>query len=234
VLPFDTELSTNYEIGLKGALFDGRMNLNLAAYRVDITDQQIKVRRVNSVTDLANEVLNIGESHTMGLEFETTAIITDALTMGLSLGWVADAQFDELDTSPTSAANATVDLSLLEDLRFPMVPEVTASASFTYEQPLSDRLDLRIFGDYVYVDERVNNFSSDPTLALVASTLDSYQVANLSASLIKGPWTFTAFVRNIFDEEAILITDMQSFVATEVHSSVLEPQRYGLIISHEF
>jgi len=231
--PFDNEFSTNYEIGLKATLLDGRANTNLAAYYVAIDEQQIKVRKwIDGIP--ANETVNIGESHTQGLEFEGSLLLSDVLTLSASLGWVHEAEFDDVTASLQLAQNLTTDLTELEGVRFAQVPEWTASVSLTYNQDLSSGMNLRVFGDIVYIDEYQGSFSADPTAVITSATIDSYSYANFTAALEGDNWTLSLFGKNLFDDDSIINTDMGSFFNTEVHSAILTPRRVGVSVEWRF
>jgi iron complex outermembrane recepter protein len=225
--PFDNEFSTNYEIGVKASLLEGRMNLNFAAYYIDIQDQQIKVRK--SLMGIpANETVNIGESHTQGLELETTVLLSEEFTFNGAVGWIHEAEFDKVDATLQAAQNATVDLEALNGFRFAQVPEWTGSLSLNYERELQNDMRLNIYGDFIYVSDYTSSFSSDPTNALTAPTINDYSYFNISAKVEKERWAFSVFVENLLDDDSKTNTNMGSFFNTEVHSTILTPRRIGV------
>lgn len=196
--PFDNETSINYEIGYKASLWDRRLNLNLAAYYIEIEEQQIKVRRIVGST-FFNETLNIGESHTSGAEVEATALLAEGLTLRGSWGWVKDAQFDSIDTV-SDAAN----IQELEGERFALVPEHTASLALNYVAPIFSDLELNVLVDLVYVDDYVSTFVADPTAVLTGAEIEAHSVWNFSTAIGNENWTGTFFVMNVADEDAIV------------------------------
>ena len=227
---FSNEYSTNYEVGIKADLFDSRATINAAAYYVDIQDQQIKVRNYSGIVPY-NETLNIGESHTSGLELETTALLTDDLLFTGSVGWVAEAEFDTVNAVSSLTA---IDVTDLVGERFPMVPEVTASASLKYTRPVTNKIDLELYGDLVYVSEYTSLYSSDPTDALTANSIDPYTLGNISAALVGDSWKLRLFVDNVADDTQITNYTGGNFFALVDSVLVNPPRRVGASLEFRF
>lgn len=81
---FNPEYATSYEVGLKSEFFQRRMRANLAAYVANYTNLQ--VRTIDPVYHLLG-VENAGAARTKGVELETVAKPTAALTMGANFAW---------------------------------------------------------------------------------------------------------------------------------------------------
>jgi iron complex outermembrane receptor protein len=86
---YNPEKATNYEIGVKSDLFDRRVRLNLAAFKMDYKDlqsQQLVLECLCLITS------NAGSAEIKGLEAEGTWRVTDALTLTGSGSWL-DAKY---------------------------------------------------------------------------------------------------------------------------------------------
>lgn len=89
---FDSERSTNYEVGAKLRLLGGRAQLDIALFRTRFNDMQV------SVFDLPNLVFivdNAAQATTQGIEIESRWRISRAFTLNAALGWLERARFDE-------------------------------------------------------------------------------------------------------------------------------------------
>ncbi|HEX7884891.1 MAG TPA: TonB-dependent receptor, partial [Phenylobacterium sp.] len=90
-LPFAPEEVTTYEAGLKTQFFDHRLRANLAAFYNDYQDLQV------SFFDPAYLGLrrgNAGQATSYGVELETDAQLTEALSAQVSVGYLF-AEYDE-------------------------------------------------------------------------------------------------------------------------------------------
>lgn len=78
-MAYDPESNITYELGAKRTVLDGRGYMNIALYRVDWEDQQIRSfsQFSNGATIPAAIVSNLGEVQIMGLEVETAFQISD-------------------------------------------------------------------------------------------------------------------------------------------------------------
>ena len=86
------EKLTTYEVGAKMRFLDGRMQLNLAAFRNDYSDQQLFIIR-----DGLAFLYNAAASTIDGLEAEWQWMPARGLTLSAGLGFL-DAKYDELVT----------------------------------------------------------------------------------------------------------------------------------------
>ncbi len=134
---YDPETVETWEIGLKGSLFDNRLNFATAIYDSSYKDQQITTQ-YPTAAGVASVVDNVGSSSIRGWEFEGRLRVTDSLTLNGMLSYT-DAQFDEflayIPTGPLNNACPTqpgcfVDVS--DDRAFQNTPEWTGSIGATY------------------------------------------------------------------------------------------------------
>ncbi|MGN6062602.1 MULTISPECIES: TonB-dependent receptor [Brevundimonas] len=131
------ETVETWEIGLKGSLFDNRLNFATAIYDSSYEDQQITTQYPAGAT-VASVVDNVGSSSIRGWEFEGRLRVTDNLTLNGMLSYT-DAEFDQfmayIPTGPLNSSCPTkpgcfVDVSDQRD--FQNTPEWTGSIGATY------------------------------------------------------------------------------------------------------
>jgi|TARA_R110001583_G_scaffold187287_1_gene348492 iron complex outermembrane receptor protein len=119
--PFDPENVTQLELGMKSDWFDQLLRANLAVFWADYTDiQRTQFIAVNGVP--ATVTSNAASASISGLELELTALPTDRLELGASLGLLS-AEYDEFNG---------FDGTDKSDEKFDDVPEMTYSVSATY------------------------------------------------------------------------------------------------------
>lgn len=140
---YDPETVETWEIGLKGSLFDNRLNFATAIYDSSYEDQQITTQ-YPTATGVASVVDNVGSSSIRGWEFEGRLRVTDNLTLNGMLSYT-DAAFDQfLAFIPTGPLNNTcptqpgcfVDVSDARD--FQNTPEWTGSIGAAYTHWMAD------------------------------------------------------------------------------------------------
>ena len=94
-----------WEAGFKGSFLDNRLQLNSAVFYYDYTDQQF----VNQI-GISAQLANAGGADILGAEFELTAAVTEALTIGFGLG-LLDTEYSELELPQLSTPLDPTDTS---------------------------------------------------------------------------------------------------------------------------
>jgi len=80
---YDQEEVIAYELGYKGTLLDGQLQVNASAYIYDYSDYQDRIEIFNGQTNTAlDQVINADSAINSGLEVEVTWLASDALTLG--------------------------------------------------------------------------------------------------------------------------------------------------------
>lgn len=130
--PIDPETATNYEAGLKGSLFDGRVGLTAAIF--SLTRQNVSTSDPNNQPTFPGYVVATGEQKHEGIELSARFEVSEAVNLDLSYGYV-DAEI----TNVISAGSG-------EDVGDPvaLVPSHTFSAYGTYTVQDGPAQDLRL------------------------------------------------------------------------------------------
>jgi iron complex outermembrane recepter protein len=177
---FDQEESTNYELGAKMRLFDGRGTIALSAYKTEANDMQLTTAVQGTGGILTSIVTNQGNGEINGLEAEFRFKITPNLGIGLTASHL-NAEFtqgcDEFQytltsggfqigstcestrrVGPTTIAqpngtflpNPGASGSIVGQ-KVPLVPANQASFNIDYSQPIgSNGLEVFASGDISY------------------------------------------------------------------------------------
>ena len=85
---FDEEEQRSFEIGMKKDFADGRVRVNLAAYRNQIDDMQREINLPDAVTGVTQRIVNTADAIVKGIDAEITAVMSDNLIVRANLGYV--------------------------------------------------------------------------------------------------------------------------------------------------
>jgi len=206
--PYKPEFSTNYEIGAKSTLWDGRATLNATVFFTEITDQQGTIL-VPGTTQ--NYLQNAGESERKGFELETRVLLADGWTLGLNYGYL-DAKYTQYLDNSFAPGRPVIDTA---SNRLPgFAPENTIGANLDGRLFQSRYGDLRLIVDYSYVDSfylyAVNKTLASPNAGgaytAAADGIPAASLANarlLLSDIPAGPGNLnlSLLVRNVTDED---------------------------------
>ncbi|HXA35520.1 MAG TPA: TonB-dependent receptor [Steroidobacteraceae bacterium] len=202
---FKSDSLWSYEIGSKDTLFDNRMNLRVAAYRIDWTNiqQNILLPCTYSVTQ------NAGTATSTGAEVEADMAPIRGLNMTFSAGY-DDAKI----TSVPAGATGFVTGQALNG-----VPKVTASLLADYSIP-TDFGAVFIRPQYSFTGRSVSY--SVVSVQSGGRPRASYSLVDLNAGVAVGSWEASIFAKNLLDVRANL-GDEQSEVI-ELQSPTVRPR----------
>ena len=202
----DEEVAWNYEAGYKGRLMDGRMALNVAAYRTEVTDQQFTTVIETATGGSASLIDNVGETEINGLEVEVEALLTDSLTVNAGYAWTNAeiSKWVNVDQADLRGANGSLhDLHRLGSVagqKVPRIPEHAASIVTRWEgAEMASGFSWFVVGDVVYEGSRfsqVHNLIETGAMTRVGLRVGARR-DNLEVVL---------WARNLFDDDAPLDT----------------------------
>jgi len=87
--PFDKETADNYEVGIKADLLDNRLRTNVSAFFMDYKDlQRGAIRPAPGGAGQETVTSNVGKAENYGAELELTALVTEAFTVNLTVGYL--------------------------------------------------------------------------------------------------------------------------------------------------
>ncbi|MEO1656464.1 MAG: TonB-dependent receptor [Pseudomonadota bacterium] len=196
---FDSEFIDAFEIGAKSTFANGDVRLNLAAFHYDYENLIVG----NIVGTLATNV-NIPEVRVRGFEAEMVATPTDRLRLEASLG-VLDTEVlsDFLSSDPTRGGA----FFQLKGNELPNAPNHTIKLAAEYVQPLANGVTVRPRVDYY---TQGSFYSREFNTG--ADELDGWDQLDLQVQFTRddAPWQFTAFVKNVLDEDDITFAEANS------------------------
>ncbi|MEQ8559163.1 MAG: TonB-dependent receptor [Henriciella sp.] len=200
----DSDELTNYEVGLKGRFFNGKVTSNLSAYYILWEDIQVQANRLSDQVQFAT---NIGEAVSQGIEFELGYYPGNGFSLFLN-GSLNDTEITELTAEEAAISGAEQGLQLA-------MPNFQGAATARYDFGIGD-MDAFIAGTASYVGDfpgLLPNVPGQPNVpAPTFDYTDAYTVVNLQAGVSRDNWKVTGYVENLFDDNSITYVHPESFV----------------------
>ncbi|MFT7289117.1 MAG: iron complex outermembrane receptor protein [Halieaceae bacterium] len=198
-LDVDPETLDQYEIGIKGGLFDGRLQGSAVAYWGEISEQQVQqvgnfTRESDNSPQVAAVLANIGTLGMHGIELEAGFAATERLTLQASLAWnYTEFEDGSCRVCVTNGA-AVTDQDHLGNQLF-WAPEYTASAVATYSRPL---LDGAVDG---FARAEVMYESTKYATEMNLYETGDRELVNLRMGVEKDAYRVEFYVANLFDND---------------------------------
>ncbi|MGA1371161.1 MAG: TonB-dependent receptor [Pseudomonadales bacterium] len=198
ILSFDSETSEGFELGLRSLLLDGSLMLNVTAYHIEYTDQQVQL--FNPAV-FAFDTFNAGEVKTMGLDIDW-AWATPVSGLSLYGAWGL------LDTEITGDL-ITAAGENLQGRDASNAPKFSGNIALSWETPLADSLMLSVSPNLFYSSSYIAGGALREFDA-VSNRLgyleqESYTSIDLNISLrsLATDWRVSLIARNLTDEQTI-------------------------------
>jgi len=236
---YGDETLWNYEIGAKMTF--GNVTFNTAFFYADMTDLQVTLDAGSCSSRIS---FNVESAHSTGVEFELTAQLSDNFELGIA-GTILESQFDSTVRDATGAIIGGVE----DGNRLPSVPEFQIAVNATYNFPvqlISDS-DAYITATFQHVGDRITqpsdqvpgagNFASGlpfggasgADITSLDLELDSYEIVNLSAGLVKNSWEVVLYINNLTDENANTSFDRERGGRARLGFRTNNPRTFGVI-----
>ncbi|HBO13969.1 MAG TPA: TonB-dependent receptor [Halieaceae bacterium] len=200
---FDAETSEAWEVGMKAEFPGQALRVNLALHRTETDDlQTISFQG----TGFALQNAGVAEAQGGELDLLWQPLTNTTVTLGYAYN---DAEYDDFQAGdcwigtpfhtgqpdPRANGDGSCDRSggLLSGN-----PEHTMVTSLRQDFALSSNLTAFLYGEYIWIDERMTDVNNDPL-----KLADDYSIINLRAGLIIEDWDvqITAWGRNVGDED---------------------------------
>jgi iron complex outermembrane receptor protein len=245
---WDDEKVTNFEVGAKTRLAEGRVTLNGAVFMSKIDGLQV----VADAGSCSSRIILNADAESKGAEVELFVHPDVHWDFGLSATY-ADAEITDSQLIP----NTTTPIGGIRDgNRLPTSPKLQAVATLAYNWALTSSLEsyVRFTGQHVgssftqLADQEANfgvisnaanapagsarliNFGGIPANTTIDfdAELPSYEIANLRWGIRADRWEGGVFVNNLFDERAFLSVDRERGRSARVGYLTNPPRTYGV------
>jgi outer membrane receptor protein involved in Fe transport len=196
----DEETAWNYEIGVKSLLWDKRLSLALAAYMLDVEDQQFTQLIELASGGTASILTNAGQTDVWGIEAEIGARFAENLTVNATYAytdseidrWISQEQADLQGSDGSFADNQLLgDVSGQES---PRVPEHMASLIARYQRQMTDRVDWYTSADWTYESSK---YAAEHNLIETGDR----QLVGLRTGVTFDRWDLSLWAKNLFDDD---------------------------------
>jgi iron complex outermembrane receptor protein len=207
-IPFDPETVTNYEMGFKSTLMDGRMRLNATVFYMDYKDLQVQQTNEDCLCNITD---NASDARIKGLEVEFQWAVTAELLVFAS-GSMLDHEYKDF------LENSGVDSS---GNKLQRTPDNQFAVGFDWSFGSGKMQDAFLFNmNYYWQDELYWQPAN-------LNTEDSYGLwnARLSYSPPNSSWSLSAWLKNGSDK--LYRTNIIPFFGEEV-GQYGAPRTYGV------
>jgi iron complex outermembrane receptor protein len=207
---YESDETTNYEIGVRSTHVDGRLTLDATVFHIDW--ENIQARLFSDAPEYYSYVTNAGGADIDGVEFSGAFAVTPALTLSSNITW-QDARLTEL--LPDSFA---VGGGYAAGTTLPGSSDWTLASNLIYA-PAMDRSPTFEVA-HRYLSEAPVAFGND-------ATRGDFHVVDLRASVdVTDTIRLLAFVNNAFDEFGVLNAPFTSQAVPA--GSIIRPRTFGL------
>ena len=232
---YKKEVSTSYEVGLKGQALQRRLSLSVAGYRTNVHDMQF-FEFYAGPFGILRVVSNIDRVTITGVEGAADYRVGGGLDLFTGFNY-NDSRIDRDSARPGAVGGES-----------PYTSKYTVNAGAEYTRTLSADLKLIARVDYRRVGPTffstaqggdrptIFNLSFGPFLGTgnyANSKRDAYDITNARISLKHGAWTATAFAQNLFDKAYLA----EVIPAPEFGGSFIAPgnrRYYGVELAASF
>ena len=236
-VPLDPEEITQYELGFKGDLFDGRLRLNSALFYYDYKDLQV-TRAATSGGSVSLTTENAANAKVFGFDADATWLVTDNFTITGGVN-VLDSEYQDYDASARVPAseltgmpgpgfgNTLFDADGETLLR---APNFSGFVSARYEFGF-DNATVPVVLTYSYKgDYKFDFIASEATQALEQ---DGYGLLGARISYVpdSGNWSASIWGNNITDEQYFNEVTVNGF---SLRGNWAAPRTYGIDLSVNF
>jgi iron complex outermembrane receptor protein len=212
---------TNFEVGAKGRLFGGLFDYQADVYYIRWSNIQVQETTPDGAFVYQG---NAGEAKVKGVEFEFTAHPIQYLTANFA-GSYTDAYLSQGATAAQYLLNPTLGLS---GDPIPNVPKYELNLGLSYRRPIANGWDGMVAADATYRDAENSYFPSNSFNIPLAP----YTLVGLRLGVIEGPWSVTAFARNLTNKRA-QVSAINSSQDPDALLTV-QPRTIGLTLTRKF
>ena len=240
---FKTESLISYELGYKGTMRDGTLQLNSAIYLYDYKNVETFATGPSAFNpaDTSVSVFSVPSAQIIGWDTDFDWLITDNITLGANFSYTHSEYTDHFsvmdpnDSSRPPSLFSPIDIPIdLDGKQMLQVPEMKGGVYAQYALQLGDRGQVTFLANWTWIDKvYFSAFESKEDAA------PSYQRTDLRATWVSPgrSWTLAAFVDNVFDD--IGLRQVDHYGAEEQNNflragSNTIPQQIGVSLDYKF
>ncbi|MFC4311920.1 TonB-dependent receptor domain-containing protein [Steroidobacter flavus] len=215
---FGPDSTENYEIGMKGSVFDDLLSFDASVYYIDWKDVQLQLR---DPATFSTYTLNAGKAKSQGVELSVDVRPLEGLTVS-AWGVYNNAELTEVPT--------TSDLTARVGDRLPYSPEWSGSISVDQEFALFSDATGFVGTTFGYTGDRKGRFFR----GFPQGTFPSYTQLDLRAGATFDTWIVNAYVNNVGDERGVLRSGRDATFSFQYVVTYIQPRTLGINVSKAF
>ncbi len=233
---FEDEETSSFELGAKGLLAEGRVEVNAALFFTDYEDLQV------SQFDgaLGFNVGNANETDVRGLELDGRIAVTEDFTIGYAYAYL-DFEFQDFRNgncynyqTPDGDVVNGIPLCDFTGMRGQYTPENNLSVFFDYTRMLNNEIELFSNLNLNYTDSQNIHDNLDPQYEI-----DSRTKVNLRVGVRNDNWSLALVGKNITDEEVMTYAgnvplSASVFGTNTFYSFIDRPSQYAIEIGFRY
>lgn len=232
-----------FEVGVKSRFLDNRLQVNLAAFHYQYTDQQGQL-----VDQSATSSLVVLDGEVTGLEAEVEFAATERLLLSASLG-LLDSKYDSGEcagktfTGPQSGnCLGAINGSVIDvgGNPFPYAAESSINLSFNWDAVDIGDGTLELYGSGAYIGhyhyDLFGDYSNAPGLAseTLAAGGGDYWIFDARVSHVTDDWTLSVYGKNLANKVYFPFgINIEAFYGSDYRTRN-EPRTFGVELSAKF
>ncbi|SFT60413.1 Outer membrane receptor proteins, mostly Fe transport [Pseudoalteromonas sp. DSM 26666] len=217
---FESDTTTNYELGFKSTWFRSQLHFNAALFNVDWDNAQIAAA---TVVGQLPYLTNVDSANAKGIEIATRAILSDSFTAYATYAYTKA----ELTSDAAYLFNADGNEDSPKDGdRLPGSPEHQFSMGINYQTEVFNNKTL----DINYGLTAQSDVISKVGLRDNGEALPGYSLSNISAKLTADAWSTTLYVDNLFNKYAVTSVRRSDADITTANGADIQ-RNYGYFIN---
>ena len=237
---YTSEKLTAYELGYKGEIRDGTMQINAATYYYDYKDVHTPAASPSAYGGYSIGTFAVPAAEVIGFDTDVLWLVNQRITLGATMSFTHSEYTDNYNV--IDIYNAQIPNSLFDNTQTPInikgnqmvrVPERKFDAYAQYALPLSgDKGTLTFLADYSWIDKVYFNVFAEST-----DKADSYGRTDARISWLSAAanWSVSAFCNNVFDDigtrQIEALEEEDNFRRT---GTLTNPRTYGMEVQYKF
>ena len=229
-----------YELGYKGEILDGTMQVNSALYYYDYKHVHTFGAGPTATGGISTSVFAVPSAEMIGFDTDLLWLVNQRITLGVTVSYTHSEYTDDFEM--IDAYNPSIPGSLFPPINQPLnikgnqmlrVPTYKADAYAQYAWPVpGDRGTLTALVDYSYIDKvYFNVFEQSNSEAPHYNRVDT-RITWLSSN---AAWTVAAFCNNVFDKIGIRqIEQGDESINFRDGGTLTNPRTFGMEVLYKF
>lgn len=220
--PATQELLTAYEVGVKAALFERRVQANINAFYYDYEDKQLSVYFADPIYTALARLANVPDSEAYGLDGEVTWRATSDLT------FIGSATFLHTEVKGYTGINSAGQSASFDGKPFLYSPKFQGGLTVLYDRELNDKLGLQAALSGRYQSKSHADLEGDPRFVI-----EEYGLLNTSLGVhsLDDRWELSIWGRNLTDEYYWSAVSSNANVVVRFPG---QPRTYGASLTVKF